>query len=290
MSGRWIDCTPEEYHAASGEPRLSQSIAHRMIADSPLHARRAMDRSDSETSDSMDLGSVVHALLLGKGKGHVILVDKDGQPFENRRTKAAQTLAKAARSQGKIPVLQHEVQPMLRLAGLIRNRLWDDFKIELDGQSEQACHWTETTMHGEEVLCRGMLDHYRPSIATIYDLKIVKRAHPEACRRHLIDYGCDIQQASYIRAVESIYPALAGRVSFVFLFGEAGTGAVTPVQLRGEMAQIGAVKWQRAVDLWAQCIASGHWPAYTTEPIVFSEAKPWEIDEAGGLSSATEGE
>ena len=45
------------------------------------------------------------------------------------------------------------------------------------------------------------------------------------------------------------------------------------------MAQIGALKWQRAIDTWARCLAADRWPAYVREPVAFYEAKPWERDD-----------
>jgi hypothetical protein len=278
----WVDCTPEEYHRPTGPPRLSQSLAHTIISRSPMHARRMLDREGDRDTASKDQGSIVHALLLGKGKGHVILTDPDGVPFKDRRTKAARETEAKARAAGLVPVLQHEAAPMLALATKIRDRLWEDFAIELDGESERAIHWTERAAVGTPVPCRGMLDHWHFERRTIYDLKIVKSAHPTACRRHVIEYGCDIQRAAYVRAVEQVHPELAGRVSFVLLFGEVGTGAVTPVHLRGEMAQIGALKWQRAIDTWARCLAADRWPAYVREPVTFYEAKPWERDDEMG--------
>ena len=50
MTAAWVDLTPEEYHARTGPVRLSQSIAHRLIDQSPLHAKRAIDRTDNETT------------------------------------------------------------------------------------------------------------------------------------------------------------------------------------------------------------------------------------------------
>ena len=272
------ELSADDYHRPSGRPRLSQSIAHAIINKSPFHAhRRLSSENTQDTTDEMDQGTVVHALLLGKGKGHVVIADKDGEPFKDVRTNAAKAARAAAHARGFVPMLAHKVKPMLDLATRLRDNLETDHGVYLTGTSELAVHWTETASNGDPVLCRGMLDHWRPDIATAYDLKIVGDASPAKVARKVLDFGYDIQAHAYTTAIERVLPELTGRVQFVILFCEASTGVITPAVLAGTMRELGAMKWRRAVNTWAQCQASGKWPGYATQPIAV-HAPQWALE------------
>jgi hypothetical protein len=144
----------------------------------------------------------------------------------------------------------------------------------LGGRSEVTAIWSEDAMPAP-VTCRARLDHLDGR--TIYDLKIVESAHPDAIRRHMMTFGSAIQATAYTRAVEHLRPELAGRVRFVFLFCEVETGIVTPAILGGSMRELGARQWDRAVATWARCTATNTWPSYTDRPVVV-EAPSWAID------------
>lgn len=278
--------TPEQYHHAVGPPRLSQSIAKRLCEESPWHAKRELDRrapthedepaedsAETKKRDTMDRGTIVHALLLGTPSPAVVVADETtGEPFDSFRTKAAQAQKAAIKAAGKIPVLAHKVASVTKLADRIRFELLKEHGIDLDGDSELAAHWTERASDGTEVLCRGMFDHWLAADAkgrpTIYDLKIWASANPRKLVHKIHDMGVDIQGEAYTRAAEKASPDLAGRVRFVTLVCEVGTGLVTPVVFGGSMRQVGRWRWRRAIDMWARCMRANEWPGYTTGEFV----------------------
>jgi hypothetical protein len=313
--------TPEEYHKDLDGPTLSQSTAHTLIARSPYHAwlyHPRLGGKQREATKEMDLGAIVHELLLGKGRGFAVaewseadslaevveafeggeLIEElakpakkprakkpvdppplgpEGKPeWQNWLRKDAQAARKAIEAAGMVAMLPKEKRIAESLAKRIRERLASQFGITLDGQAECPVYWEETTTEGEPVKCRGMLDLWSPKDATIYDLKIVRSAHPRAALAHVLEYGGDIQSAAYTRAIERTIPALAGRVKFVFLFCEVSSGAVTPVAMGGTLRELGARKWRRAVDTWARCLAENHWPTYTDRTLTL-DAPPWAL-------------
>jgi hypothetical protein len=289
----WPDMTPAEYHHAEGPPRLSQSIAKELVERSPWHAKRALDRraaqhedeggesDEDKKRDTMDRGTIIHALLLGTPSPAVIVADPvSGEPFSDFRTKAAKEQKAKIRAAGKIAVIAHKVQPVVMLADRIRFGLLKEHGIDLVGDSELAVTWTERASDGTPVPCRGMLDHWLAADAkgrpTIYDVKVWASANPRVLVRKVHDMGVDIQAEAYTRAVEAVYPELAGRVRFVTLVCEVSTGLVTPIVFGGSLRQVGKMRWRRAIDLWARCSALNDWPGYTRGELLI-DAPEWMI-------------
>jgi len=255
---------------------LSKTSASILVNKSPLHARqRKLREVPDDTSDEMDLGTIVHALMLGKsGNRRIVTLD-----FPDFRTKAAKAARDEATARGDVPVLAHKIEWISAKAKKLVTAC-EVLGFVFAGEREVAIEWSDFTSGGDEVVCWGALDHLivAPSRATIIDLKIVESAHPRSATKHITTFGGDIQAAAYTRAVTALHPHLAGRVSFVFLFCELHSGAVTPVRLGGTFRKLGEMKWQRAVDTWARCLREDKWPAYATETITV-DAPPWAIDE-----------
>jgi hypothetical protein len=276
--GLYEHISAEQYHADElcSVPTLSASIAHTLVSKSPLHAwaqhPRLGGRGKKPTA-AMDLGSVVHALLLGKGKQFAVVKAPEGEPeFEDFKKKAAREARDSARAQGLIPMLQKHLDDAIEVADGIRLGL-EEWGIELTGQSEVTAIWEERADDGTIVLCRGGLDHLLE--AQILDLKIVRSSHPKACQSHMFGFGGDIQSAAYVSALDKLKPTLAGRVPFRFLFCEAEfPHAVTPVDRAGSMRDLGERRWRRAINRWAWCTKNDRWPAYVTE-VYQAEAPAW---------------
>lgn len=323
---------------------LSKTSAHLLISRSPLHAKIRKDRAGQEDNDEgereredMERGSIIHAMLLGVGKGFAVaeyspeptaddalagIVDRfeetgevpevdpeaptepapkgrkkkppkppepppvnphTGKPeWTDWRRGDAQKAKAAIRARGLIPLLPKHSRIYQAQASKVADAI-EAHGIRLNGVSEPGIVWYEPTTDGsgDEVECWGALDHWHAPTRTIYDLKIVRSAHPDACRKHLYAYGGDIQAAAYTSAVEQVHPELAGRVRFVFVFCELHSGAVTPVTLAGDYAQLGRMRWARAVNTWARCLRTGHWPAYVEQTIAMS-APEWAFAEEMG--------
>lgn len=271
MTARWVDVDgPSAPHV------LSYSSAKVLIQKSPLHAwlrkRRETPEEESESErEDKETGNILHAMLLGKGRRIVVL------PFDDYRTKAAKESRDKARAEGAIPV-KHNREPWLTAQAQRIRRAIEVFGIGLDGEREAGVTWIEPTDDGDDVECLGALDLWQPRTGTIFDLKFVKSAHPEAIKRQMISMGYDIQAAAYRSAVEQIEPQHQGRVRFVFLFCEVSTAAVTPVEPAGSMRALGESRWRRAVNTWARCLREDHWPGYV-ERVTTVDAPPWALEQ-----------
>lgn len=269
-------------------PSLSQSIAHKMVALSPLHAwtvhpRLGKMQEDVATVDddtkAKDDGHIIHKLLLGKGAEIVVCRFND---FRSGKAKDARDEARAA---GKIPVIEHRMAEIAAAAEVLKEKLAVRGYV-LDGQSEVAFEWDEPGEHGP-VRCRARMDHLKigKDSAQIIDLKKIRSAHPLTIARHVYEYGYDIQREAYTSCVGKYEPLFADRVDFVFLFIEIEPPyAITPVRLPESFLEIGRQRWTRGVLLWERCLAKNRWPEYCEEAI-HVEPMPWVLTQELGNSS-----
>ncbi|MBS0364938.1 MAG: PD-(D/E)XK nuclease-like domain-containing protein [Proteobacteria bacterium] len=266
---RILDVTPEQYLAdPCDRPSLSSGVATTMVAESPAHAYAKHPRlggrgGDSGGTKAMTAGGLIHKLMLGTGKDVELIDAKDF------RTKAAQEARDAARAAGKMPILQHDFAEKAATAAKLVDRC-REYGYEFTARSELAIEWTDRAQDGE-VLCRSMLDHVFLDRGIIYDIKSTEAANPSKIERRFLDYGYDVQYAAYTRALAALRPELAGRIRMIFLFVELEEPySVVPIEPDGSFREIGALRWNRALTLWEQCLAQKHWPSYYSggEPLL----------------------
>lgn len=281
MTARILDVTPDEYHRLPG---FSSSLAKTLIARSPAHAWDAQQRQieeqaaaeiesgddepevSAEKQKRLDRGSVLHALVLGVGKRIEVIpasvLSKNGA-YGTAESKA---LRDGARAAGRIPVKEPEMEIYRRIADIISGRIRGAGHV-LDGVSELAIAWTERTEHGD-VDCRAMIDHVvlvgdPPTAAFVYDLKIPGDASPDRCERSAESLGLAVQAVVYPRALNALYPTLAGRIEFRFLFCEpARPYEIWDPTPTGMFRELGESRWRRALMAWARGLATGEWPGY----------------------------
>lgn len=268
-----------QYHAdPCATPSLSSSIAHLLVGKSPAHAWLAHPKLGAqpvESTAAMDEGTLLHELILrgpDEAQERLVVVKAD-----NWRTKAAQEQREAARAEGKLALLERDLMTALTASVEILVR-FQELGVVLSGVSEVAAFWQERASDGTVVQCRGMFDHVIRGAGVIYDLKKSRTAHPKAIPKHVESYGYHIQATAYRRALEQIEPGLTGRVQFRWLFVEAvAPYGVTVAEPAGSMRALGDACWSQAVDTWAQCLATGEWPAYPRE-VQRIEASPWALE------------
>lgn len=277
LGARIIECTEAEYFADPCEvPSLSQSIAHTIVAESLLHAWQVHPKlggQPREPTDATDTGHIIHKLLLGKGAA-VEVIEAD-----NFRTKIAQTARDEAIAAGRVPILAHKYADLQTAADTIRSNLAVE-GISLRGQSEVAFEFTEQGINGP-VVCKARMDHVLFDQGVIYDVKKIRSAHPKQCAKHMVEYGYDIQHTAYTRCLGRLLPEREGRIDFQFLFVETEPPyAVLVARPNGAMRELGAARWQRAVNLWEHALATSHWPAYAANGAVTELEPPtWILNE-----------
>lgn len=273
--GLYLTISEDTYHADPLEkPSLSVSIAQAHVLESDAHAWLRHPRLGGQgviPNKAMDRGSLIHALLLGKGRT-VAVVECD-----DWKKKRDQELRDEHRAAGRLAVTRKLYDDSIEAARQLKVKL-EARGYKFDGDSEVTVVWREQASNGAEVLCRCRMDHV--SGPNIFDLKIGD-ANPKRFKKgHLTAMGYDIQGAAYPRAIETIDPRLRGRVLFRLLFCEPEPPyCITPVRFAGTLRALGERRWQRGIDAWERCTRTGTWGDYTDSEVVV-EARPWELEEA----------
>lgn len=279
---------PPEPPKPQGYPYLSQSIATTLLNDSPAHAHLThpmLGGVARKATKSMDLGTLLHSLVLtGELPEQVELLD-----FQNYRPVAAQTARDAAQARGKIPMIPRDLKTAYALAKEFKQRLADR-GLTFTGAIEQRIRWTEES-RGRVVQCEGTPDHVSPDGLIIDDLKFVARAHPDKIARHMVDYGCDVQWAAYTRAVRQNYGTHGReRMRFIFCDIVSPLRSIVVVNPSASMRQLGTVRWERAIETWADCYERQLWPGYAEEIEIDAPqyALAREMDNAGEIMPESE--
>jgi hypothetical protein len=282
--GLYLDIPEDKYHAdAFGDegarPSCSVSIAKAMVNESPAHAHMRHPKLGGQPmvpNRDMDRGSLIHALLLGKGATLAIVECDDWKKAGNRE------LRDEHRAAGRLAVTRSLYDASYRAAEELEKKLAAK-GYRFTGDSEVTILWRETTRDGVEVECRARMDHVLDE--KIFDLKITGDANPKTLTRgHLTRMGYDIQGAAYPRALEYVCPQLRGRTLFTLLFCEPEPPyCVTPLIFAGTLRELGERKWLRGVNRWDECLSSGKWPDYVDGPVV-ADARPWELEEEDAVA------
>lgn len=268
--GLHLDVPEASYHADCSEGiSLSSSMASIVLRNARLAYRyhpKLGGQGSRHATKAMDGGALVHMLLLGSGP-EVAVVDA-----ADWRTKKAKQDKADARAAGKLPILAKDYHSATEIATTAHKALVER-GIDLSaGHGEATIIWKEG-----ETLCRGRLDNWSPEIATVYDVKYLASAEPEAFGRHVLNFGCDVQAAAYTSGISTLYPELAGRVKFVNVVIEQGTGEILIARPGGTMRSRGAHIWHKALGRWGECLASGKWPGYNDDQVYDVDLPEWSM-------------
>ncbi|MEU5838815.1 PD-(D/E)XK nuclease-like domain-containing protein [Streptomyces diacarni] len=253
--------TAAEYHADPVPGGSLSSTGARRLLPPGCPALFAHERDHGRAPSSvLDLGHAAHRLVLGDGPTiHVVEAD-------NWRTMAAREERDQARADGLVPLLAAEYDQVAAMADALRahpvaSALFDPAR---GGAPEQALFWRDPPTG---VWRRALLDWLPPSAPgrmIMADYKTTTSAAPEAIRKAVDTYGYHQQAAWYTAGIKSL--GLAEDVAFVFVFQEKTTPyLVTVVQLDAMAMRIGAARNRRALQLYAECTASGRWPGYADD-------------------------
>jgi hypothetical protein len=270
--------TDAEYSADPCMPlSLRGSLCKTLIAKSPLHAycehpklgRMDDDEESDDQSGVKAFGSIVHSLILGRGKKVVVSPFKTFQSNDAKVWKAQQIEA------GHLIAKQEQIDRAQFIRDSVRqalDRLGFGHAFVGPEGIEQVIAWKE-----KDFWLRAMLDHWHGSTAEIFDIKTCESAHPKAIESACYNYGYDIQEQFAKRGIAALRPELNGRTTFRFVFVETQKPyACQVIELDGEAQTIGASRMMRAIDTWKRCLASNQWPAYSNEILRISPPK-WAL-------------
>lgn len=258
--GMYLDVSERDYHAdPCAEPSLSASGAKTLLFRSakafawkhPRLRPAHLPPIEETWSDQAVFGTVVHKLVLGRGKDVVEVDAKDWRTDASKRERADITAV------GKVAILKDK----LVLAKAVAHELRQTVGYGPATPTEVVLVWIDHATDGTPVWCRAMLDAL-PEPTLIEDIKITgAELSDEFVARQIDGMGYDISMAWYRRGLSKLAPDLAGRIKTRLTFVERNEtyDTLSRTLTDGELAEPD-ILIQIAIDRFAACQTAGQWP------------------------------
>lgn len=248
------------------EKSLTQSAAKVLLTLTPAHYRYMKH----EPTTKFDVGHVAHRLILGRGRDIVPL------EFDDWRTKAAKGAREEAETAGKLGVLDKDYVTGSDMAVAARRQLHER-GYDKDWLTAENCAEVVAIAHvnyERDYWLRAMID-WLPSLTRVWDYKSTAMSCARSIATSLPDW-C-IQAAMHERILNLIDVDNIGRREHRFVCQENYEPfALQVVRLTEAHMTIGRAQIARAEAIWARCVATGEWPAYSLED-VSPEYPAWKM-------------
>lgn len=240
-------------------PVLSASIACILLRKSPLHAHAAHPKLGgfpSEDSETFDLGTAAHSLILEGSEDRYAIVEAN-----DWRTTAAKVARDEARAAGKTPLLLRQVENVRSMARMVRSNLarFEEAPAPLtNGTPEQTMIWNDGG-----TWCKARIDWLHADGRCVDDLKTgAVSAKPDAWLRTVYGRGGDVQAAFYLRGLTALgYPD----AQFRWIVAEnTFPYATSVVALSPEGLAHASDQVEQAMQTWRRCLDTDTWPGYPT--------------------------
>jgi hypothetical protein len=241
----------EAYHADTAS---ISSSGLRALLNPGCPAQFKYDRDHPQPpKKEFDLGHAAHLYVLGEGP-ELEVID-----FPDWRKKDAQIQRDEAYAAGKVPLLTKDHDMVMEMAEQIRRHpIAGPLFTPGTGVAERSIYWTDPTTG---VRCRVRPDWLRGPI--IVDYKTIKDAAPDTISRAIKDRAYHQQDAFYIDGVEAAGLAPDG-ARFVFVFqSKIAPYLITVRELTQQDRDIGRARNERALRIYADCLARDEWPDWT---------------------------
>lgn len=251
-----------DYHA---HPALG-STQIRELLRSPAHFKAL---GAKEPTPSMQFGTLVHTLVLEPDTFDARYIVA---PNVDRRTRAGKAdWSEFQAAAGEREVIDAATNGKARaIAVSVRTHARAAKLLEAASVREESIFWQDDET-GVECKCRP--DARAPSAGIVVDLKTARDASPRAFARSVANFGYHIQAAHYTAGVRA-----AGHEAREFLFIVAETElpyGVAVYRLDPFAIECGERARVQALDLFAECQASGEWPSYGAGKIETIELPGW---------------
>jgi hypothetical protein len=273
------------YHGDSfPAPCISSGVLKSILLKSPLHAwmgHPALNPKHVEyTSDSFDIGTAAHLLLL-EGVDKIAVIDA-----KDYRTNDAKAARDNARLDGKIPLLPHQYEDVKGMVEAAQKCLAESelgiCDLRAEGVSESSWIWQE-----ESTWLKIRPDWISSDTTLVVDYKTTgNSANPEGIAKIILNFGYHIQDALYRRGVN----ALTGITpNFVFLFQETTEPYMCSlISLPDQFQDMANWQVEKGIARFRECLASGNWPGYPTQ-VCYPDLPSWAFAQWQGEICIEEG-
>ena len=249
--GLVFDMSDEDYHSDPVEGgSLSSSLARRLTEHVPAKAFAA--HHGRKPTTSMNLGKAAHLHALGAGP-ELIVWQHDGRTKAGKEERAQR--ADDVASERIIAVTEAERDQVLGTAKALHADPEVHDLLEA-GTPEVSVFWRE-----RGAWCRGRFD----LLGDVGDdYKTTDDASARGFERAMSTYGYHQQADFYLRGLRAIgHPA--GERPMRFICQEKTYPYLVQVHTCDELAmEIAAALNDRAIRIFAECVASGEWAGYPT--------------------------
>lgn len=212
-----------------------------------------------ESTRAFDVGHAAHKLVLGVGP-ELRVVEAD-----DWRTKAARAERAAAYADGAVPLLAEDHDCVVAMAeALLRHPLASALFDPDHGTPEQSLFWQDAATG---VTLRARLDwlpHPRDGRLIVPDYKTCANASPATLSKAVHNYRYHGQGAWYVDGIKAL--GLADDPAFLLVFQEKTPPyLVTVAELDTIALAAGRYENRKAIDLYAECVATDTWPGYSDD-------------------------
>lgn len=266
--GIYTDIPERDYYAdPAPEPSLTQSLCKIILARSPLHAWYAHPRLNPDfrhdDDTKYDVGTIAHALMIGRGKEVVVL---DG--FDDWRTKEAKAKREEANADGKLAVLGKHFALADKMVRAAQEQLLLRGEVHLfrnGGAGEVMTLWREGP-----IWLRQLIDWLTDDRLIVCDFKTTDLcAAPDNIGRIASNAGWHIQAAMAERGLDVLHPETSGRRRYVFVVQETEPPyQINVVDMSETWLTMGRKMLGYAIERWKICTARDQYSGYPLQAII----------------------
>ena len=255
-SATFIDgLSADDYHA---DKTSISSTGLRALLKPGCPAQYKYDRDHpAPPKREFDLGHAAHKLILGEGEEIGVT------EWDDWRTKAAREQRDNIRATGAVPLLSHEGEQVQAMADAIRRHpLAGPLFTPGNGIAERSIYWTDPATG---VRCRVRPDWLviRPDVTLIVDVKTAADASPDGFSKSIESYSYHQQGAFYIDGVQAAGLAPEGARFLFVAQSKKAPYLITVGELRDQDQDIGRARNEKALRIYADCLANDTWPDWT---------------------------
>lgn len=262
------DMTAEEYHADKAVPggSLSSSGARRLLPPGCPALYRWEQDHPQPAKKTFDFGHAAHKEVLGEGP-ELVVVDAPLWNTDNIRAEVA-----AIREDGGIPLKAHEYEQVQAMAAAIRQHPLASALLDPSTGQAEASLFTQDPATGVWMRARpDWLPHRTAGRTILSDYKTTADASNEGFTKSIQSFGYYQQSPWYIDVAAALDLA-SDDAEFLFIAQEKNPPyLVNVIGLDADWLRKGRARNRAALEKYAECTATGRWPAYGDEPNYLSQ-------------------
>jgi hypothetical protein len=247
---------PEDLYHRDVVPEGSLSVTSSKLLlppSCPALFKHAREHPHAATK-AMDLGTVVHGLVLGTGQEVMVL------EWDDYRTKAAKEARDYYAAKGKLPMLAKEYAEAQAIAQAVKEH---DVAGGLfaEGDAEVSGFWQDPETGIWLRMRTDWTTHF--GSPTIVDFKTTADVSPDEFARSAAKYGYHRQDPHYRDGLAADLECDPDEIDFVFVAVDVNAPHLVMVyRLDDEAVSLGREQNKIAREIYRDCTESGNWPTW----------------------------